>query len=152
MKITTKTILVTAGIAAAFGLSSCVSPYDTGSATTSTSVTTYRPGYTVNSLPGGYRSESIGGTNYYYHNGAYYQRRNDSYTVVEAPRRSRYYNEYTQYGNTTVHNHQDGSSHVINELPSGYRTVDYRGTPYYSYQDRYYRRQGSGYVTVASPF
>lgn len=151
MKTTTKTILLTAGLATVLGLSSCVSPYDTGASTT-TSVTTYRPGYTVNSLPSGYRSETIGGTNYYYHNGAYYQRRNNSYAVVQAPRQSRYYNEYTQYGNTTVHNHRDGSSHVINELPSGYSTVEYRGTPYYRYQDNYYRRQGSGYVTVASPF
>ena len=146
---TTKTILLTGGAAALFSLSSCVAPYDTG---VSTTVTTYRPGYTVNTLPSGYRTESISGSNYYYYNGAYYQRRNNSYVVVEAPRRSRYYNEYTQYGNTTVHNHPDGSSHVIERLPSGYQTVDYRGTPYYRYQDRYYRRQGSGYVTVASPF
>ena len=115
-------------------------------------MTTYRPGYTVDTLPGGYRSETIAGTNYYYHNGAYYQRRSNNYVVVEAPRRSRYYDEYTSYGNTTVRNYSDGSSQVIRELPRGYQTVDYRGEPYYRYQDSYYRRQGSGYVTVASPF
>ena len=147
-----KAILLTAGLAAGFSLSSCVSPYDTGPRTSTTTTTTYRPGYTTSTLPGGYRSETIGGTSYYYHNGAYYQRRNDSYVVVEAPRRSRYYDEYTTYGNTTVHNHADGSSHVIERLPSGYTTVDYRGQPYYRHQNQYYRRQGSGYVTVANPF
>lgn len=146
-----KTILITAGLAGAFSLSSCVAPYDSG-VTTSTEVTTYRPGYTVNTLPSGYRSESIAGTNYYYHNGAYYQRRSNDYVVVNAPRQSRYYNEYSQYGNTTVHNHADGSSHIITQLPSGYTTVQYQGEPYYRYQDNYYRREGSGYVTVASPF
>jgi hypothetical protein len=147
----TKTILLTAGIAGGLSLSSCVTPYDSG-VTTSTEVTTYRPGYTTRTLPGGYRSETIAGSNYYYHNGAYYQRRADNYVVVEAPRRSQYYNEYSQYGNRTVHNHPDGSAHVIDTLPRGYTTVDYRGEPYYRYQDSYYRRQGSGYITVASPF
>lgn len=149
MKEPMKSILLAAGLGLGMSLTSCVAPYD---GVASTSVTTYRPGYTINSLPGGYRSEVIGGTNYYYNAGNYYRRNGSSYVVVEAPRRSRYYDEYTQYGNRTVHNHRDGSSHVINELPSGYTTVDYRGEPYYRYQDRYYRRQGSGYVTVASPF
>lgn len=151
MKNYTKTILLTASLGLGLSLSSCVAPYE-GAATTSTSVTTYRPGYTVNTLPSGYRTESISGNSYYYHNGAYYQRRNNSYIVVDAPRTSRYYDEYTRYGNTTVHNHQDGSSHVVNELPRGYSTVDYRGEPYYRYQNQYYRRQGSSYVTVANPF
>jgi len=146
-----KTILITAGLAGGLTLSSCVAPYDSG-VTTASRVTTYSPGYSTNTLPGGYRSEMIAGTNYYYHNGAYYQRRANNYVVVDAPRRSRYYDEYTNYGNRTVHNHRDGSSHVIDRLPNGYSTVDYRGEPYYRYQDRYYRREGSGYITVASPF
>ena len=151
MKTITKRILLTVGLAGGLVLSSCVSPYDTG-VTTSTEVTTYRPGYTTRTLPGGYRSETIAGSNYYYHNGAYYQRRADNYVVVQAPRRSQYYNEYTQYGNRTVINRADGSTQVINRLPSGYTTVDYQGEPYYRHQNSYYRRQGSGYVTVASPF
>jgi len=151
MKITTKTIILTVGLGTGLSLSSCVSPYDSPT-TTTTSTTSYSPGYSVNTLPSGYRSESISGNDYYYHNGAYYQRRSNNYVVVSAPRTSRYYDEYTRYGNQTVHNHPDGSSHVINDLPRGYTTVDYRGTPYYRYQDSYYRRQGSGYVTVASPF
>lgn len=143
-----KSILLGAGAAASFGLVSCVAPYEGSVSTT----TTYQPGYTVTTLPGGYRTEVISGTNYYYHDGAYYQRRSNGYVVVEAPRTSRYYDEYTRYGNRTYHNHADGSSHVIDELPNGYTTVEYRGEPYYRYQDRFYRRQGSGYIVVASPF
>ncbi len=150
MKILSNTIILTVGLAAGLSLTSCVVPYDNGM--TTSSVTNYRPGYTTNSLPYGYRSENISGSDYYYHNGAYYQRRSNNYVVVDAPRSSRYYNEYTQYGNQTIHNHRDGSSHVISTLPNGYTTVNYRGEPYYRYQNRYYRRQGSGYVIVANPF
>lgn len=144
-----KRIILTVGLGAGLSLTSCVVPYDSSA---STSVTAYSPGYTVNALPSGYRRESISGSDYYYHNGAYYQRRSNNYEVVRAPSSSRYYGEYTRYGNQTVHNHRDGSSHVISELPRGYTTVDYRGEPYYRYQGSYYRRQGSGYVSVTSPF
>ena len=144
-----KTILLTVGLGAGLILTSCVVPYDTAGTTT---VRSYSPGYTVNTLPTGYRTEKISGSPYYYHNGAYYQRRNNNYVVVNAPRSSRYYDEYSRYGNQTVHNHRDGSSHVIHELPRGYTTVNYRGEPYYRYQDSYYRRQGNGYVSVRSPF
>lgn len=150
MKQTTRSILLTAGLGLGMSLTSCVAPYDSGVATTTT--TSYRPGYTVNTLPGGYRTEVIDGSDYYYNNGSYFRRSGGSYVVVDAPRRSRYYEEYSRYGNRTVHNHPDGSSHVITELPRGYSTVNYQGEPYYRYQDRYYRRQGSGYVVVASPF
>lgn len=150
MKNSSKAILLTAGIGAGLGLASCVAPY--GEPTTTTSFGTYRPGYTVRALPSGYRTENISGDPYYYHNGAYYQRQNGRYVVVKAPRSSRYYDEYTRHGNRTVHNHPDGSSHVIDELPRGYTTVDYKGEPYYRHQDRYYRRQGSGFVIARSPF
>jgi len=142
MKTTSNTMLLCAAIGAGLGLSSCVTPYEGYS---TTSVTTYRPGYTVRSLPSGYRTEVISGRNYYYHNGAYFERRNNSYVVVEAPRSSRYYGDYSRYG-------RRGGSQVIRELPRGYTTVEYRGTPYYRYQDRYYRREGSGYIVVESPF
>lgn len=151
MKLITKSILTGSILAAAILQTSCVVPYD-ATVTTTTTTGTYEPGYTVTTLPGNYRTEVIAGTNYYYHDGAYYQRSRAGYVVVEAPRRSRYYDEYTRHGNTTYHNHRDGSAHVITELPRGYSTVQYQGEPYYRYQDRYYRRQGSGYVVVASPF
>jgi hypothetical protein len=144
MKQPIQTVLIAAGLGIGMSLTSCVVPYE-GTATTT--VTTYRPGYTVRTLPGGYRSEVIAGTNYYYHDGHYFRRSGSGYVVVEAPRRSRYYEEYRIY-----QNRPDGSTHVIRELPRGYTTVTYRGVPYYRYQDRYYRRQGSGYVVVASPF
>ncbi|MEP2776197.1 MAG: DUF6515 family protein [Luteolibacter sp.] len=147
MNTTHKPLLLVAGIATSFALSSCVVPYES-----STTVRTYDPGYTVTSLPSGYRTEVISGTNYYYYNGNYYRRDSRGYVVVEAPRRSRYYDEYTRYGNTTVHNHRDGSSHVVDRLPSGYTTVEHRGQRYYRANDRYYRRQGSSYIVVASPF
>jgi hypothetical protein len=89
MKTTTKTILLAAGLGAGLTLNSCVAPYD-GTAVTTTTERTYSPGYTVNALPGGYRSEVVAGTNYYYHNGAYYQQRSNGYVVVirSLPRRS----------------------------------------------------------------
>ena len=144
-------ILLAAGLWASLSLISCVGPYE-GAVTTTTTERIYQPGYAVTTLPSGYRSEVISGTNYYYHNGAYYQRRRNGYVVVDAPRRSRYYNEYTRYGNTTYHNHPDGSSHVVRSLPRGYTTEHYRGQPYYRHQGRYYSRQGNGYVVVAKPF
>ncbi len=145
------TILIALALGANFGLTSCVAPLEP-TVTTTTTTRAYQPGYSVETLPGGYRSEVISGTNYYYYNGAYYKRRSNGYVVVDAPRRSRYYNEYTRYGNTTVHNHADGSSHVISDLPRGYSTEYYHGKPYYRHQGRYYSRQGSGYVTVAKPY
>lgn len=148
-KSNTRPLIVASALAIGLSLSSCVSPYDT---TTTTSVRTYRPGYTVDRLPGNYRTEVISGTNYYYNDGAYYQRRNGRYVVVDAPRRSRYYDEYTRYGNKTVHHHRDGSSHVVSRLPKGYSTVQYRGEPYYRHRDRYYQRRGNGYVVVSNPF
>lgn len=150
MKSPIKYTLAAAGLGIGMSLTSCVAPYD--AATTTTSVTTYRPGYTVNTLPGGYRSEVIAGSDYYYYNGNYFRRSGSSYVVVDAPRRSRYYDEYTRYGNRTYRSDVDGRTTVIRELPRGYTTVNHRGEPYYRYQDRFYRRQGSGYVIVASPF
>lgn len=151
MNQSSKTILLGAGFGAGLILTSCVEPYGT-SISTNASVAAYRPGYSVSALPSGYRTESISGADYYYNDGAYYQRRRGNYVVVNAPRSSRYYDEYTRYGRQTVHNHRDGSAHVISELPRGYTKVNYRGEPYYRHENRYYRRQGSGYVLVASPF
>lgn len=54
----------------------------------------YTPGYRLDRLPSGYRSENLGGSTYYYHNGAYYQRHSGGYVVADAPRQSRYYAEY----------------------------------------------------------
>ena len=149
MKPTTRKILLTTGLGLGMSLSSCVAPYD---GVTTTSVTTYRPGYTVRTLPGGYRTEVISGTNYYYYNGNYFRRRGSDYVVVDAPRRSRYYQEQSRHRGRTHNDRYDGSTRVVRELPRGYTTVTHRGEPYYRHNERYYRRQGSGYVVVASPF
>ena len=151
MNIYFKPIIFSAAAGAILTLASCVQPYGPPVATT-TSVKSYSPGYSVRSLPNNYRSERIGGANYYYHNGAYYQRRSNDYVVVSAPRKSRYYNEYTNYRRTPARTVSTTSERRITRLPRGYETVQYRGEPYYRSQNNYYRRQGSGYITVANPF
>lgn len=61
-----------------------------------TATTAYQPGHRLNRLPNGYRSENLGGSTYYYHNGSYYQRNSGGYVVAEAPRQSRYYSDYSR--------------------------------------------------------
>jgi hypothetical protein len=77
------------------GLSSCMYPYEPYGER-SVTITRYSPGYTVSSLPGGYRSENITGITYYYYDGHYYQRGSVGYVVVDAPRGSRYYDDYVR--------------------------------------------------------
>ena len=89
--------LTLTGAALCLSLASCVAPYGGGYQGSSTTYTSYQPGYRTTSLPRGYRSENLGGSTYYYHNGAYYQRNAGGYVVTEAPRQSRYYTEYTRY-------------------------------------------------------
>lgn len=154
MKKSNKTLLASAtlGLSLPLLIISCssVSPVPRPTVTTTTQ-TTYRTGSLVGSLPTGYRSESISGRDYYYNKGSYFQKRGSGYIVVDAPRSSRYYDEYTRVGGRTYHNHSDGSSHVINELPKGYTTIKRGGQPYYRYQNQYYQRQGNRYITVAEP-
>ncbi len=163
MKANLKTVIAFSAIATGLGLTSCVAPYDAyGSGGGSTSVTTYSTGQRFNTLPGGYRTETVSGNTYYYHNGHYYNRRSGGYVIVDAPSSSRYYSEYSRYrGQDRNYNGRDdrydrnsrnNQTRVITRLPSGYRTVTHRGQSYYQHQNQYYRRQGSGYVTVTSPF
>jgi hypothetical protein len=77
------------------GLSSCMYPYEPYGER-SVTITRYSPGYTVSSLPGGYYSETIMGRTYYYYDGHYYQRGSVGYVVVDAPRGSRYYDDYVR--------------------------------------------------------
>jgi hypothetical protein len=92
MKAQSISLLTASGLAIGM-LTSCVVPYDSNGETSLTT-TYYQPGYRINALPSGYRSEVISGSNYYYHNGAYYRPESNGYVVVEAPRTSRYYSEY----------------------------------------------------------
>lgn len=131
-------LLFVASLALGTVLTSCVDPY----AGPPQTVTTYRTGYEVRSLPPGYRTEVIGGTSYYLHNGTYYRPHSGRYVVVEAPTRqrdNRYYNRSPR-------------STMVTKLPPGHRVVRHRGTEYYQVQDTYYQRSGPGYVIVTRPY
>lgn len=144
-------------------LTSCVEPYPSGHAHGAV-VTTYNPGYEVRALPSGYRTEIIGGTRYYTHGGTYYQSRSGRYVVVDAPRGRN--DNYRYNNNNRDRDHRDdrrddrrddnhsrgGRDVVITTLPSGYRTVKYRGSDYYQSRDVYYQRRGTGYVIVNRPY
>lgn len=152
MKSSTSSLLFATSIALGSALTSCVVPVD-GYAGSSTTITSYSPGYRTTSLPSGYRSEIISGSNYYYNNGAYYRQDSGGYVVVDAPRTSRYYTEYNNHHHSsgTRDTRYDGGQ-VIYNLPRGYREISYSGQPYYQYGSQYYRRQGSGYIQVSSPY
>ena len=153
-------MFVMTGVAICMGLASCIVPYDShGSGYT----TTYRPGYSVTSLPGGYRSEVISGSTYYYHDGYYYRRGSRGYVVVDAPRSSRYYEDYNRrqrsyqpsrdyWGTSNRRDQRYDRDEVITRLPDGYREVKHRGKTYYEAGDRYYCRQGDRYVITSRPY
>lgn len=115
--------------------SSCVDPYYSQNRGPSHHVTDYRTGYEVRTLPSGYRTEVIDGTQYYSHNGTYYRSRSGRYTVVEPPHR---YNRSPRYQEEVV----------VRQLPRGYRVVNHHGVRYYKVHDTYYQQRGSGYVQV----
>ena len=139
MKTLSISLLLASGLAIGM-LSSCAEP-TVSQSETSVTTTSYQPGYRLTALPSGYRSEVIGGSNYYYHNGAYYNRDANGYVVVDAPRTSRYYTEYD--------GQRRGGVSVVTQLPAGYRVVKRGGNEYYQSGNIYYRRQGSGYVVAS---
>ncbi len=167
-----KSLMVFSSLAVGLSLSSCVDPsYNSyGHNGHSGYSSGYSPGYRLSSLPNGYRSENISGRTYYYHDGHYYQPNSGGYAVVEAPRTSRYYTEYSRYRQpeSTTYRTRDGSysrtehrydsnqrydnAQIITRLPSGYREVNHRGVTYYQAGDRYYSRQPNGYVIVQRPY
>lgn len=155
-------VLITSA-ALCMSLATCVVP-DHALSGGSVTVTNHRPGYTVSSLPGGYRRENILGSTYYYHDGDYYRQGSGGYVVVDAPRNSRYYEDYSRRHRGSQPNRglvrnsdrrhdqyyeRDGG---INRLPDGYRQVNHRGITYYQVGDRYYRRQGESFMVVNSPY
>jgi len=151
MKTPSVSLLLASGLAIGM-LSSCVVPHDSHVGTSITT-TSYQPGYRINSLPSGYRSEVISGSNYYYHNGSYYRRQSNGYVVVDAPRTSRYYTEYDRHRTSGSYRDQRTDNvRVITRLPSGYRVVNHGGSQYYQSGENYYRRQGSGYIVVSRPY
>ncbi|QJE96704.1 DUF6515 family protein [Luteolibacter luteus] len=160
--ITTLLSLVAAGSAAL--LTSCVDPYYAG--LSSTTVTVHRPGYVVQTLPHGYRTEVIGGTNYYYHDNVYYRPQGRGYVVVDAPRGGPRHDD-RDHRHDRDRDRDRGRDRdwdrgpgrgpgrdvtVIRELPRGYKVVTHGGKRYYRAGDVYYQSQGSGYVIVRNPY
>lgn len=151
-------LLAVSAAAVCFTLASCADVYDDGRRgyEGGASLSMYQPGYRITSLPSGYRSETISGRNYYYHNGAYYQRNSNGYVVTEAPRQSRYYDEYsrsrqivTPGGRTTYTTYQPG--YRTTSLPSGYRSEKISGRDYYYHNGSYYLRDSRGYIVTEAP-
>lgn len=155
-------LLLGTSLAIGMTLSSCMVPSD--GYVGSTTVTTYQPGRRISSLPGGYRSEIISGTTYYYHDGSYYRPHSGGYVVVEAPRSSRYYSDYDRRHRVEYRDRRDSRNYrdsrdprnesvrVVTRLPDGYRVVTRGGTRYYQAGDQYYRRDGDRYVIVSQPY
>lgn len=162
---TSRIILSVITLGAAGLLTSCVDPYYTGG-TTTTTVTHYRPGYVVDTLPGGYRTEVIGGVSYYRHNDVYYRPQGRRYVVVDRP--GGYNRGPNRYDSRDRYDHRDrydrgpgrydprgprgGHTTVIRTLPSGARVVTHRGQRYYESRGTYYRPASGGYIIVGSPF
>jgi hypothetical protein len=153
--------LAAVGLAAL--LTSCVDPYYSGygGASTTTTVTHYRPGYTVNTLPTRYETEVVGGVRYYHYDNVYYRPQGSRYVVVEAPRGSRGYrydNHRANWDPRESHYDRDHrrsgytETRVIRTLPNGYQTVTHRGTRYYRSGNVYYQSRGDGYIIVDSPY
>lgn len=166
MKLVKSTVSLLA-LGAAGLLTSCVvDPYYPGSS--STTVTTYRPGYVVNTLPGGYYTETYGGVSYYRHNDVYYRRQGSRYVVVERPVHDRYdrrddrrddrYDDRDDRRDGRYNDRDHRGSHresttVIRTLPSGARVVTYSGNRYYESRGTYYRSApGGGYTIVTRPY
>ena len=156
-------IFVISGVVTCMILGSCVFPYDDYNSYGSGYSTTYRPGYRVSSLPYGYRSESISGSTYYYYDGYYYRPRSGGYVVVDAPRNSRYYDDYSRRQRMSPsrrdyrelpdrHDRRYDRGEILSRLPEGHRVVNYRGVSYYQVGSRYYRRQGDVCVITSRPF
>lgn len=159
----TTTVLLSIAVAGAgVFLTSCADPYYTG---TTASVTAYRPGYVVHTLPPGYRTEVVSGTRYYHHNNVYYRPQGRDYVVVEAPRRQGRDRDWDRRGNDRDwdgrpdrgrdrdrHDHGHRDVTVIRELPRGYKVINRGGQRYYQAGNVYYQSRGEGYIVVRSPY
>ncbi len=121
--------LMTAALVAGTSFTSCMDPYSTN-----TSIT-YRTGSEVRTLPPGYRTEIVGGTRYYTHNGTYYRPKSGRYVIVETP-----------------HRRERNREVYVEKLPPGYHMVRYGGRYYYRVNNIYYQQRGPGYVVVERPF
>ena len=103
--------------------------------TPTTTVPDYTTGHVVTTLPSGYRTVTVRGTQYYSYGDSYYRPHGSGYIVVDSP-----------YATTT------GSVSVVRELPAGYRVINHHGQRYYQSGNVYYQPRSGGYVVVDSPF
>jgi len=85
-------------------------------------------GKVVTRVPAGHRTVRHRGRTFFYHRGAFYQRRPPGYIVVRAP-----------------------VGAVVAAIPIGCVTFFVGGHSYYYYGGVYYRRVPSGYVVVEAP-
>lgn len=151
--------------AAPLAFTGCVDPYYSGGGAVAVQPA-YRPGYTITTLPSGYRSEVIAGSRYYRHNDIYYRSQGRGYVVVESPHR-----RFSDRGPGSDRDRgpdrdrdRDGRPNwndprpnvpggpVVRRLPNGYKTVTHRGARYYRAGDVYYQSRGDGYIIVRSPY
>jgi hypothetical protein len=140
-------LLIGVTVASSISLSSCVEPYgSTIGGISNNPYTAYERGYQINTLPRGYQSETVSGSTYFYHDGNYYRRSSNGYVVTDAPRSSRYYNEYARMRQTDNRNYRDNVT-----LPRGYRTENISGSTYYYHNGKYYRRSTNGYMEIDAP-
>ena len=119
-------------VALAFGALGSCSYYETPT----TATPDYTTGHVVTTLPPGYRTVMIGGTQYYSSGDYYYRPHGSGYVVVDSP-----------YGTTTR-----SDVTVVRELPSGYRVITRGGQRYYQAGGNYYQAHSGGYVVVPNPF
>ncbi len=139
------TLILTATTVAAFSLTACVTERivetnPVGTTSSSTTVTTYEPGYTTTSLPTGYTTRTVSGSQYYVVGDTYYTRSPSGYTVVASP------------DVTTSAVVDPRGSGYVSTLPPGYTTRTYRGSDYYYSGGNYYRKDPRGYVSVPAPY
>ena len=86
------------------------------------------PGEVLHKMPPGHRAVHFGGSRYYFHGGAFYQKRPGGFFPVHAP-----------------------VGAVVFSLPVGAMALLVGGITYYLYNDVYYRRTSQGYVVVEKP-
>lgn len=127
-----KSIVLAAACGSQFLLSSCVEPTLVADGPPHDG-SPFDPGYVVQSLPPGYRTERHRDQDYYYSNGHYYRTYDrGGYVVVESPQLQR--------------------ETLIARLPNGYRVVERSGVRYYRVGNTYYQQRTGGYVVVRPPF
>ena len=111
-------------------------------------VAAYSPGYSVSTLPQGYRTEVVRGTRYYIHENTYYRPRGNGYVVVEQPGRPRWVDRDGD-GIADRYDRAYTPGRVVTTLPDGYTRVRRNGEYYYRYDDVWFDRRADGrYVVI----